>query len=69
MKKIRAYYTVETSLIMGVIIFMIFSALTYTLELYEKVEDFGEVCVSEAKNSGTASDLMRLERLMGGFDK
>ncbi|MCR5585468.1 MAG: hypothetical protein K6F63_08565 [Lachnospiraceae bacterium] len=69
MKRIKAYYTVETTLVMGVIIFMIFSAVTYTLELYEKVEAFGTACVAETKNCGATSDLMRLERLMGGFDQ
>lgn len=69
MFKTKAYYTIETTMVMSVIIIMIFSAITYTLELYEKVVDYGIVCLTETERCGGFSDMMRLERLMSGFDK
>ncbi len=62
--KISGVYTVETTLVMSVIIVMIFSMLTFTLRLYGKVENYSEKCVSECQKHGITSDSMRLERLL-----
>ncbi|MCR5822953.1 MAG: hypothetical protein K6G60_00820 [Lachnospiraceae bacterium] len=64
MKGVRASYTVETALVMSVIIFMIFSVITYTVKLYEKVKTYSENCVEECAQGSVSSDAMRLERLL-----
>ncbi len=64
MKRIGAYYTVETTLVMGVLIFMIFSVITYTLQLYGKVERYGEKCVRECIKTEGSSETLRLERIL-----
>ncbi len=66
MKRIKAYYTVETTLVMSVLIMMIFSVITCTLKLYGKVEAFSEKCITEVQKCGVTGDTMRLERLMSG---
>ncbi|MBQ7636880.1 MAG: hypothetical protein IJS80_06190 [Lachnospiraceae bacterium] len=70
MKRIAGYYTVETALVMSLILPMIFAVVTYTLKLYKKVEDYGKNCVYEVSALGPSTDSMRLERLMSGiFEK
>ena len=54
MKGVRASYTVETALVMSVIIFMIFSVITYTVKLYEKVKTYSENCVEECAQGAAA---------------
>ncbi len=66
MKRLKAYYTVETTLVMSVLIMMIFSVITYTLSLYGKVETYSEKCITEAADSGVTGNTMRLERLICG---
>ncbi len=66
MKRIDGYYTVETTLVMGVLIFMIFSVITNTLNLYGKVEAYGEKCVEECGSFGVSPSSMRLERMLFG---
>ncbi len=59
-------YTVETAMVMSIIIVMIFSVLTFTLRLYGKVEKYSIKCADECVKYGVTSDTMRLERLLSG---
>lgn len=65
----NAYYTVETTLVMSIILVMIFSVVTYTLKLYEMSAAHCEKCAEECATYGVTSDSMRLERMLcGGKD-
>ena len=66
MRKIKAYYTVETSLVMSVVLMVIFSVVTNTLSLYKKVENYSIQCINECPSFGTKSETMRLERMLCG---
>ncbi|MCR5153741.1 MAG: hypothetical protein K6B75_02725 [Lachnospiraceae bacterium] len=61
----NAVITVEAALLCPFLCLIVISMLYKTIELYDKVTDFSEKCISEAKADASPSDMLPFMAVVG----
>ncbi len=67
MRKIKgldASYTVEASLVLGIVVLIVLYMVSFTLRLYLTVNAYGERCGYSVDADDVPSGTLRLERIM-----